>query len=93
MSKLLKLRGKGQLTLPAAIRKQAGVREGDIFEVDVDGDGIIRLIPKDATDRNQSYFRTKRWQDGESEADEDLSAGHYKDYDSIESLLEELEED
>ncbi len=93
MSNLLKLRGNGQLTLPAAIRKQASIQEGDTFEVYIDDDGAIRLVPKVVIDRNQAYFWTKRWQDGERETDEDLSAGRFKDFDSIESLLEELEAD
>jgi len=93
MSNLLKLRGNGQLTLPSVIRKQASVQEGDTFEVTVDDDGAIRLVPKVIIDRSQAYFWTKRWQDGERETDEDLSADRYKDFDSIESFLEELEED
>jgi len=80
MSNLLKLRGNGQLTLPSVIRKQASVQEGDTFEVTVDDDGAIRLVPKVIIDRSQAYFWTKRWQDGERETDEDLSADRYKDF-------------
>lgn len=91
MPTLLQLRKNGQLTLPASIRSQVNVDEGDSFEVRVDEDGVICLIPQVVIERSQRYFWTERWQKGEQEADEDLRDGRYKDFDDIESLLEELE--
>lgn len=91
MSTLLQLRKNGQLTLPASIRSQVNVKEGDSFEVRVDEDGVICLIPQVVIERSQRYFWTDRWQEGEQEADEDLRADRYKDFNDIESLLEELE--
>lgn len=91
MPTLLQLRKNGQLTLPASIRSQVNVEEGDSFEVRVDEDGVICLVPLIVIERSQRYFWTNRWQEGEREADEDLRAGRYKDFDDIESLLEELE--
>lgn len=91
MSTLLQLRKNGQLTLPASIRSQVNVNEGDSFEVRVDEDGVICLIPQVVIERSQRYFWTDRWQEGEQEADEDLRADRYKDFNDIESLLEELE--
>jgi len=41
-------------------------------------------------DRSQSYFWTKKWQDAEREADEDIKAGRVKTFDSVEELLEDL---
>jgi len=51
MSEFLQIRSNGQVTLPAAARRKARVQEGDLLEVLVDADGIIRLVPKTAVDR------------------------------------------
>jgi antitoxin PrlF len=91
MPTLLQLRKNGQLTLPVSIRSQLNVSEGDSFEVRVDEDGVICLVPQVVIERSQRYFWTDRWQDGEREADENLRDGRYKDFDDIESLLEEME--
>jgi AbrB family looped-hinge helix DNA binding protein len=79
--------------LPASIRRRAKLSEGDALEVIVEEDGSIRLVPQVLVDRSQAYFWTERWQEGEREAEQDLRAGRYKDFDDIESLLDELEED
>jgi AbrB family looped-hinge helix DNA binding protein len=93
MPTLLQIRSNGQITLPASIRRRAKLSEGDALEVVVEKDGSIRLVPQVLVDRSQAYFWTERWQEGEREAEEDLRAGRYKDFDDIESLLDELEED
>ncbi len=92
MPTLLQIRSNGQITLPASIRRRAKLNEGDALEVVVEEDGSIRLVPQVLVDRSQAYFWTERWQEGEREAEEDLRAGRYKDFDDIESLLDELEE-
>ncbi len=91
MPTVLQIRSNGQVTLPASIRRQANLQEGDTLEVIVDDEGTIRLVPQVLVDRSQAYFWTERWQEGERETDEDLRAGRYKDFDDIKSLLEELE--
>lgn len=91
MSTFLQIRSNGQITLPASIRRQAKLKDGDTLEVVVEEDGVIHLIPQALVDRSQAYFWTKRWQQGEQEAESDLQAGRYKDFDNIEDLLSELE--
>jgi AbrB family looped-hinge helix DNA binding protein len=93
MPTLLQIRSNGQITLPASIRRQANLREGDTLEVIVDEEGVLHLVPQVLVERSQAYFWTKRWQDGEREAEEDLQAGRYRDFDDIEAMLEELESD
>jgi AbrB family looped-hinge helix DNA binding protein len=46
----VKLKEKGQLTIPAAVRDQISAHTGDIFEVAVT-DGNIVLKPKDVVSR------------------------------------------
>jgi len=47
-------------------------------------DDRVVLMPKKLVDKSQAYFWTKRWQEGEREADEDIKAGRVKVFDSVE---------
>ncbi len=93
MPTVVHIRSNGRITLPASVRRQANLQEGDALEVIVDNDGAIRLVPQVLVDRSQAYFGTERWQEGERETDKDLRAGRYMDFDDIESVLGELESD
>jgi len=85
-----KLTRHGQITIPASVRKELGVEEGDLVEIEVVDEKAV-LIPKRLVDKNQAYFWTKKWQDAEKEADEDVRAGRVKVFDSVEELIKDLE--
>jgi len=82
----------GQITLPASVRKELGIEEGDLVEIAVMDEGAV-LIPKKLVDKSQAYFWTKRWQEGEREADEDIKAGRVKTFDSVEDLIKDLDKE
>ncbi|MEI2691048.1 MAG: AbrB/MazE/SpoVT family DNA-binding domain-containing protein [Anaerolineae bacterium] len=88
---ILQIRSNGQITLPAVLRREANLNEGDVLEVVVEGDGTLHLIPKVAIDRSQAYFWTQRWQEGEKEAESDLQAGRARRFDSVEAAIEFLD--
>jgi len=48
-------------------------------------------MPKKLVDKNQAYFWTKRWQEGEREADEDIKAGRIKTFASVSELIKDLD--
>ena len=79
----------GQVTLPASVRRELGVEEGDLVEIEVIEDRAV-LMPKKLVDKSQAYFWTKRWQEGEREADEDIKAGRVKVFDSVDELVKDL---
>jgi len=81
----------GQITLPASVRKQLGIEEGDLVEIDVEDEKAV-LIPKKLVDKSQAYFWTKKWQEGERAADEDIKAGRVKTFDSVDELIKDLEQ-
>jgi AbrB family looped-hinge helix DNA binding protein len=81
----------GQITLPASVRKQLGIEEGDLVEIEVEDERAV-LIPKKLVDKNQVYFWTRKWQEAEREADEDIKAGRVKTFDSVHELIEDLEQ-
>lgn len=47
---LIKLKHKGQMTIPAEIRDQLQLQQGDLLEASTDGRAII-LVPKAVVDR------------------------------------------
>lgn len=65
---------KHQVTLPKEICRRAKLSPGDPLEVIYEEDAII-LKPQIHIPRDQAYFWTKEWQEGEREADEDIKAG------------------
>jgi hypothetical protein len=52
----------------------------------------VVLVPKRLVDKSQAYFWTKKWQESEKEAVEDIKAGRVKTFDSAEELIKDLEE-
>ncbi|MCJ7623958.1 MAG: AbrB/MazE/SpoVT family DNA-binding domain-containing protein [Anaerolineaceae bacterium] len=89
---VLQIRSNGQITLPTSVRRQAGLKEGDLLEVVLDDDGSVHLIPKIAIDRSQAYFWTERWQAGEREAEEDLRTGRSRRFENVDDALAYLDE-
>lgn len=80
----------GQITLPASVREQLGIEEGDIVEIKVEEERAV-LTPKRLVDKSQAYFWTRRWQKGEREAAEDIEAGRVKTFDSVDDLIKDLD--
>jgi len=91
MTTYSKVTRHGQITLPASIRRELGIEEGDLIEISVEDEKAV-LMPKKLIDKSQAYFWTKKWQDGEKEANQDISAGKVKTFSSIEELLKDLDE-
>ena len=93
MTILLQIRSNGQITLPAAVRRQANLKEGDTLELSIGKDGSLHLLPKLAIDRSQAYFWSSRWQDGEREAQDDIENGRVSRFDNIDDALDFLDSD
>ena len=85
-----KVTRNGQITLPAPVRKRLGIEEGDLVEIEVIEEKAV-LVPKRLVDKSQAYFWTKRWQEGEMEANEDIKTGRVKVFDSADELIKDLE--
>lgn len=87
---VLQVKNNGHITLPAAVRNKANLKRGDLLEVVVEADGTVRLVPQIAVERSQAYFWTRRWQDGEQKADDDLIDGRYQDFANVDDLIADL---
>lgn len=82
----------GQITLPASVRKELGIEEGDLVEIEVEDERAI-LMPKKLVDKGQAYFWTKKWQEAEREANEDIRTGRVRTFDSADELIKDLDKE
>lgn len=85
-----RVRGKGQITIPAQIRSAARLSEGDPVEVELTPDGIL-LRPQKLIDSTQAWFWTPAWQAGERAAEGDREAGRSDRFNTDEEFLAALE--
>ncbi len=79
MSELVQVRKKSQVTLPQSVRKELGIEEGDFLDIRVINGELVLKVKK-LVDKNQAWFWTDRWQQGEKEAEEDIRAGHVQNF-------------
>lgn len=86
---LMRIRPKGQLTLPDSIRRQVQIEEGDYLEVSVE-EGAIVMRPKKLIDADQAWFWTDAWQRGEREASDDIAAGRVRRSKGADEFIESL---
>jgi AbrB family looped-hinge helix DNA binding protein len=87
---LTRVTRNGQITLPASVRRAAGIEEGDLMAVTLQGD-TITLVPKRLIDKSQAYFWSEPWQGAEREASEDITQGRVRSFDDVEALIAALE--
>jgi AbrB family looped-hinge helix DNA binding protein len=85
----IRIRSRGQLTLPRKVRELAHLEEGDSVEVEVVRDGIL-LRPKKEIDSTQAWFWTPRWQALEAQATADITAGRVEKFETDEDFLASL---
>ncbi len=90
METLVKVTRNGQITIPAEVRRELGIQEGDYMEVTLK-EGVIVISPAQVVDKSQAYFWSKRWQREEREADEDIEAGRVRVFDDADSLIADLD--
>ena len=72
MSDLVQIRKKAQLTIPQSVRQKLGIEEGDFLDIQVRSGEIVLKVKK-LIDKEQVWFWTRRWQQGEKEAEEDIA--------------------
>ena len=83
------VRSRGTITVPAELREQLGLQEGDQVAFEVSDDRLI-VTPVHVVPRSQAWFWTPEWQAAERAADEDVAAGRFTRHDSDEEFLASL---
>lgn len=72
--KMISIGKRGVVYMPKEIMTEFHLNEGDYLEAYGTPEGIV-LKPKVFVDKDQAWFWTKQWQNGEKEADKDVKAG------------------
>ena len=92
MEQLVKITRGGQVTIPAEMRRQAGIEIGDYVEMRM-VEGRLVLVPKQLIDKDQTWFWTEEWQAAEREAEDELRAGQVREFDTLDELIADLDAD
>jgi antitoxin MazE len=71
---ITQIREKAQITIPKEIVKAMNLKTGDHIEFGV-VDGNIVMKPVLVIPREQAWFYTEEWQNGERKADADIKHG------------------
>jgi bifunctional DNA-binding transcriptional regulator/antitoxin component of YhaV-PrlF toxin-antitoxin module len=86
------VQGRGTVALPAELRRKYRLDEpGAQLEITDRPDGVIELRPTLPVPVEEMWFWTPGHQTAEQEAEDDLSAGRYCDFEDAESFLADLE--
>jgi antitoxin MazE len=88
---ITQLRVRSQITLPSEIVKKMRLQEGDNLDIILEDDKIV-LKPVLVIDRSQSWFWSKRWQQMEKEADEDIKQGKVRKAKNLKELIRKLDD-
>ncbi len=86
MTELIQVRKKAQVTLPQSVRRALNIEEGDFLDVSVKDSQIVLRVKK-LVDKEQAWFWTRRWQEGEKEAEADIKAGRIHTFDSSKEVV------
>lgn len=89
---IARVRRKGQITLPAAVREAAHIQEGSLLELTVTSDGAVMLRPKLLVDAGDAWYWTPEWQAGEREADAEIARGEGRIRRTDEEFLASLDD-
>ncbi len=71
---LVSVKKRYTLTLPKNIREELHIKEGEYMDAEVKNHSLV-LTPVKVIKKDQEYFWTREWQEGEKDADEDIKRG------------------
>lgn len=84
---------RGVITLPAAVRERSSLNTpGAQLEIVETDDGRFEMRGAIPVPAGQAWFWTERWQRIERKADADLASGRVVRSDSVDALIDELDE-
>jgi antitoxin MazE len=87
---ITQLRRRAQVTLPSEVVKKMKLQEGDNLDIAMEEDRII-IKPVLVIDRSQSWFWSKKWQELEKEANEDIKKGKVHKAKNVKELIKNLD--
>jgi len=91
MSTLARVQRHFQITIPATVRKKLCLKEGDVVDFEVRGEGIL-IKPQTTIDRDQTWFWSKRWQDDEKKVEDDFRKGKVVVSKNVDQFIKDIDE-
>ena len=91
----MKISTKGQVAIPKKIRDALKLRPGDELDIRIEGNNLM-LVPVKTIKipRDQEWFWTKKWQEGEKEVEEDIQSGRvYGPFTSAKEMKKNFEKE
>jgi len=90
----MRISSKRQIAIPKHVMTALNLNPGDELDIRIE-DETARLLPIRTikVPRDQAWFWTKEWQEKERQADEDIAAGNFRDFESLDALMKELHSD
>lgn len=86
------LKKRGQLTIPKSIRDALKLEENAQLDVTIEN-GAIVLQPVITIAKDQAWFWSDEWQEGEREAEEEIKSGNVATFNSLDDLFDDLNND
>lgn len=88
------VQGRGTVAIPPELRKRYHLDQpGAQVEITERPDGVLELRPTIAVPANEAWFWDERWQEGEREAEADISAGRVTTYQNADGFMADLKVD
>ncbi|AGK96678.1 AbrB/MazE/SpoVT family DNA-binding domain-containing protein [Clostridium pasteurianum] len=87
---ITQLRDKAQITIPKEVIKKLNLKTGDNIDINIE-DGKIIIKPVVVIPKDQAWFWSKEWQQGEKQAEKDIEKGKVEKFNSAEELFEDLD--
>lgn len=85
----VRFKKKAQVTIPYDFVQELNLKEGDNLECRLEN-GKIVIVPVVSIPKDQAWFWSEEWQEGEREAEEDIKAGRVHSFDDAEEAVEWL---
>lgn len=79
-----------QVTIPRAVRKISGLKEGELVNFEVRDSEII-MTPVYIVKKEQSYFFSKKWQKAIKKSEAEIKKSNYKVYRNSKELEKDIE--
>ena len=87
----IRLRSRGQVTIPSEVRDLLNADEGDDLILAIDESGRLILEKAKIISPDQAWFWTERWQKFEQEVQADFDAGRIRRYANVDAFISDLE--
>ncbi len=87
---IVDLKQKSQITIPKKIIEKLKLKVGDKISIEEKGGKLI-LTPVAIVPRDQAWFYSPEWQEGEAAVDRQIKDGRIHIAESLEKLFKDLE--